>query len=66
MKTGLGKLGLTPSAFWAMSWREFALMCEGFADFHTPKNGKAKAPTRKEAEEIITRADELLRKQGKL
>lgn len=65
MKTGLGKLGLTPSAFWAMSWREFALMCDGFVEFNTPKNGKVKPPTRAEAQDIIARADALLKKQGK-
>lgn len=48
-----------------MSWREFALMCDGFVEFNTPKNGKVKPPTRAEAQDIIARADELLKKQGK-
>jgi hypothetical protein len=48
-----------------MSWREFTLACEGLAEFNSPSD-TVKPPTKAEAQEIIERADEMLRKQGKL
>lgn len=48
-----------------MSWREFTAACEGLVEFHSGGAG-VKPPTREEADEMIERADAMLRKQGKL
>lgn len=56
MKTGLGKLGLTPDAFWRMSWVEFNCAVEGLAEFHgagSPSGGI----TREEANDILARVE---------
>ena len=61
----LGKMGMAPGAFWALSWVEFTAAAEGFAEFHGGGSG-VKPPTKEEAAELIERADAMLRKQGKL
>lgn len=58
-------MGVTGAAFWALSWVEFEAAVEGFSEFHGGGSG-VKPPTREEAEELIKRADAMLKKQGKL
>ena len=59
MALALGKVGMRPTDFWAMSWLEFQHMAEGFAA------GKV-TPTAEEAADIVARGEATLRKQGKL
>ena len=65
MQLAIGKVGVSPSEFWQMSWLEFTAMAEGFAEFHGGGDG-IKPPTKEEAADITARAEAMLRKQGKL
>jgi hypothetical protein len=65
MALALGKVGMRPADFWAMSWLEFQHMAEGFAEFHGGGSDKV-TPTAEEAADIVARGEATLRKQGKL
>jgi hypothetical protein len=55
MGLGIGKMGLRPSDFWAMSLLEWICAAEGFAEFHG--NETKDLPTLDEIAEAI-REDE--------
>lgn len=64
MRLGLGKLGLAPAEFWAMSWVEFQMAGEGLKEFHSGTGGSVKPPTKAEAQGIIQRAEAMRRERG--
>jgi uncharacterized phage protein (TIGR02216 family) len=51
MRTGLGRLGLSPAVFWAMTPREFDAALHG--RFGVP--GAAAAPTRRDLADLMRR-----------
>ena len=54
MAAALGKMGMSPSVFWAMSWPELFAACKGFEEFHCPSDKENKnALNRDELNELI-------------
>jgi len=49
MQIGLGRLGLTPAAFWAMSLAEWRCACEGLSE----RLGAAEPMTRADLERLM-------------
>lgn len=47
----MGKMGLSPTAFWDMSLYEFYQASEGFAEFHS--GGQPKPLTRNELDDLM-------------
>ena len=54
MEGAIGKMGMAPAVFWAMSWPELFAAFEGFAAFHNPPDKNNQAPvSRSELEELM-------------
>ena len=56
MQIGLGKLQLRPDDFWNMSFQEFYMAVEGFAEFHS--GGKPPPLSKGELEDMMERYPE--------
>jgi len=53
MQIDLGKMGMSPETFWGMSFLEFYMAVEGFAEFHS--GGKAPPLSKGELEDLMER-----------
>ena len=60
----IGKMGMRPADFWAMSWPEFVAATGGFAEFHGGGSKGTAPPSKEEAADLIEMADAQLKKQG--
>ena len=50
---GLGKMGMSPDVFWNMSFQEFNLAVDGFAEFHS--GGESPPLGKDELEDLMER-----------
>lgn len=58
---------MTGVEFWSLSWVEWTAASTGFVEFHSGgKKAGPKRPSKKEAADITRRAEEMLKRQGKL
>jgi uncharacterized phage protein (TIGR02216 family) len=53
MRLALGKMNLRPNDFWNMSFQEFYMAVDGFAEFHS--GGKPPPLSRGELEDMMER-----------
>jgi hypothetical protein len=57
-------MGIAPSEFWLMGWREFLDAAHGFAEFHGAETERNKL-TADEAADIVARGEAMLERQRK-